>query len=186
MMEKTAKPGKGGLLLLCKLQLTRQIHSPYFYSAPICALWSILVSRWMVADSKRNAKIDREIGKMYRIKRKISCCNKMLQLLEECYYQLYLLRFFGNAFYTYKLVIQKKVYHLPSWRKRKYPWHENIQLLNRTRFTWRQKNTYLGTLVFFSDLFLYNFWGRKVCIVFTVRVFLVLQILHSCKLTKQM
>jgi hypothetical protein len=36
----------------------------------------------------------------------------MLLLLEECYYQLDLLRTLGNAYYTYKLVIQKK--SLPS------------------------------------------------------------------------
>ncbi len=53
MMEKSAQPGEGGVyahpLLLylpsctklwCTLHLRGQIHSPCFYSTPICTLWS--------------------------------------------------------------------------------------------------------------------------------------------------
>ncbi len=53
MMVKSAQPGEGGgctalplsfylpsrAKLWCKLQLRGQIHSPYFFSTPICTLW---------------------------------------------------------------------------------------------------------------------------------------------------
>jgi hypothetical protein len=55
---KLVQPGEGGAVqahplslylpsctkLCCTLQLSRQIHFPYFFSTPICTLWSQLAS----------------------------------------------------------------------------------------------------------------------------------------------
>ncbi len=43
MMEKSAQPGELNLpsrtKLRCTLQLRGQVHSPHFYSTPVCTLW---------------------------------------------------------------------------------------------------------------------------------------------------
>jgi len=58
MIEKSAQSGKWGMhahplslyrpsrtKLYCTLQLRGQIHSPYFYSTPICTLWLYWTAR---------------------------------------------------------------------------------------------------------------------------------------------
>jgi hypothetical protein len=69
MMEKLARPGEGGKCTLplplylpsraklrCMTKLRWQIHSPYYHSTPICALWCILKAAFTVSLFKYNVQ----------------------------------------------------------------------------------------------------------------------------------
>ncbi len=73
-MEKSAQPGEGGggnarplslnlpsrTKLWCTLQLRGQIHSPYFYSTPVCTLWG---GRGGGGEERVDGRGEREMGK---------------------------------------------------------------------------------------------------------------------------